>query len=108
MQFEITRFDKAIMFTQALNLPVPLRYLRIRRKQKLFQQNRIVGKGFWHGNHAVDYTDSGYKARRQNLMRTVAPEVKTIQQPVQFLNCQHYRLVVIVGRGFESLGLQAF
>ena len=36
-------------------------------------------------------------------MRTVAPEIKTVEQPVQFLN----RFVAGIGRGFETLGLRA-
>jgi len=40
-------------------------------------------------------------------MWAVAPEVKTIQQPVQFLNGQHDGLVSDVGRCFETFGLQA-
>ena len=40
-------------------------------------------------------------------MRAVAPEVKTIQQPVQLLNGHHDGLVSDVGRCFETFGLQA-
>ena len=40
-------------------------------------------------------------------MRTVAPEIKTVEQPVQFLNRQHDGFVGGIGRGFETLGLQA-
>jgi len=40
-------------------------------------------------------------------MGAVAPEVKTIQQPVQFLNGHHDGLVSDVGRGFETFRLQA-
>ena len=40
-------------------------------------------------------------------MRAVAPEVETVEQPVQFLDCQDNRLVAGFGRCFESLGLQA-
>lgn len=41
-------------------------------------------------------------------MRAVAPQVETIQQPVQFLNRQHNGLVLIIGRCFEPLGIQSF
>jgi len=40
-------------------------------------------------------------------MRTVAPEIKTVEQPVQFLNRQHDGFVGSIGRGFETLELQA-
>ncbi len=41
-------------------------------------------------------------------MRAVAPEIKTVKQPVQFLNRQHDGFVCLIGRCFETLGLQAF
>ena len=41
--------------------------------------NRIIREVFGHGNHAVDYTDSGDETRNQNLMRTVAPEVEAVE-----------------------------
>jgi hypothetical protein len=47
-------------------------------KQSL-EQNRVVRKVFGHGNHALDYTESGDESRRQNLMQTVAPQIKTVQ-----------------------------
>ncbi|MNL52847.1 hypothetical protein D3C87_1760520 [compost metagenome] len=40
-------------------------------------------------------------------MRTVAPEVKAIEHPVEFLDGQNDRLVGGVRRCFESLGLEA-
>ncbi len=40
-------------------------------------------------------------------MRTVAPQVKTVEQPVQFLDAQYDGFVGGLGRGFETLGLQA-
>ncbi len=40
-------------------------------------------------------------------MRTVAPKIKTVEQPVQFLNRQHDGFVCLIGRCFETLGLQA-
>ena len=46
--------------------------------KQLFEQNRVVRKVFGHGNHALDYTESGDESRRQNLMRTVAPQIKTV------------------------------
>lgn len=39
-------------------------------------------------------------------MRTVAPEVKAIEHPVEFLNRQDNRFVGGVWRCFESFGLQ--
>ncbi|MNJ57492.1 hypothetical protein D3C77_530810 [compost metagenome] len=56
--------------------------------KQLLEQNRIVREVFGHGNHAADYTESGDVSRCQNLMRTVAPEVEAVEQPVQFLNGQ--------------------
>ena len=41
-------------------------------------------------------------------MRTVAPQIKTVEQPVQFLNRQHDGFVGDVGRSFEMFGLQTF
>jgi len=41
-------------------------------------------------------------------MRTVAPEIKTVEQPVQLLDAEDNRLVRGIGRRFEALGLQAF
>lgn len=40
-------------------------------------------------------------------MRTVAPEIKTVEQPVQFLNRQHDGFICLIGGCFETLGLQA-
>lgn len=40
-------------------------------------------------------------------MRTVAPEVKAIEQPIEFLDGQNDRLVGGVRRCFESFGLEA-
>ena len=41
-------------------------------------------------------------------MWTVAPQIKTIEQPVQFLDRQHVSLVGVIGRYFETFGLKAF
>lgn len=41
-------------------------------------------------------------------MRTVAPEIKTVEQPVQLLDAQYDGFVGGVRRRFEPLGLQAF
>ena len=57
--------------------------------KQLLEQNRIAREVFGHGNHAADYTESGDVSRRQNLMRTVAPEVEAVEEPVQFLNGQY-------------------
>ena len=42
-----------------------------------------------------------------NLMWTVAPKIKTVDQPIQFLDAQHDGLVAGVGRCFKTLGFQA-
>jgi hypothetical protein len=41
-------------------------------------------------------------------MRTVAPEIKTVEQPGQLLDAQYDSFVGGVRRRFEPLGLQAF
>lgn len=56
--------------------------------KQLLEQNRVVREVFGHGNHAADYTESGDVSRRQNLMWTIAPQVKTVEQPVEFLHSQ--------------------
>ncbi|WP_437180832.1 hypothetical protein [Pseudomonas mandelii] len=56
----------------------------------------------------MDYTESGDKSRCQNLMWTVAPQIKTIEQPVQFLDRQHDGFVGVIGRCFEAFGFKAF
>src|SRR5690606_29158105 len=56
--------------------------------QYLLEQNGIIWKIFGQGIHALDYTESGDESRRQNLVRPVAPEVKTIEHPVEFLDAQ--------------------
>lgn len=48
-------------------------------RKHLLEQYGFIGEVFGHGNHAVDYTESGDKSRCQNLMRAIAPEVKTIE-----------------------------
>ena len=48
-------------------------------QQQLLEQNRVVGKGFGHGQHAVDYTGSGHETWGQHLVRAVAPEVDAVQ-----------------------------
>lgn len=40
-------------------------------------------------------------------MRTIAPQIKAVEQPVQFLDGQHDGLVGGIGRCFKTLGLQA-
>ncbi len=47
--------------------------------KQLLEQNRIVREGFGHGDHAADYTESGNETRGQNLMRTVTPEIETVE-----------------------------
>lgn len=51
----------------------------LRLKQQLLERFRIVRKLFGHKNHAVDYTDSGDETRGQHLVRTIAPQVETVQ-----------------------------
>lgn len=33
-------------------------------------------EGFGHADRALDYTESGAESRSQNVMRTVAPQIK--------------------------------
>lgn len=73
----------------------------------LLEQLEIIGKVFGHGVHALDYTESGHKSRRQNLMRSITPEVKTVEHPVELLDGQDDRLVGHIRCCLESLGLQA-
>ncbi|WP_423242179.1 hypothetical protein, partial [Pseudomonas viridiflava] len=80
---------------------------RLHLRKHLLEQLEIVGKVVGHGFHALDYTESGHESRRQNLMGTVTPEVKTVEQPVQFLNVQDNCLVRHVRQCFKTLGLQA-
>lgn len=40
-------------------------------------------------------------------MRTITPQTKTVEQPVQFLERQHDCFIADVGRGFETFGLEA-
>ena len=40
-------------------------------------------------------------------MRAVAPEVKTVEQPVQLLDAEDNRYVRVIGGCFETLGFQA-
>lgn len=41
-------------------------------------------------------------------MWTVAPQIKTIEQPVQLLDRQHDGFVGVIGRCFEAFGFKAF
>lgn len=41
-------------------------------------------------------------------MWTVAPQIKTIEQPVQLLDRQHDGFVGVIGRYFEAFGFKAF
>ncbi|ALU62485.1 hypothetical protein ACA40_22415 [Pseudomonas syringae pv. lapsa] len=50
---------------------------------------------------------SGDESWSLNLMRTVAPQIKAVEHPVQFLNRQYNRLVAYIRRCFEALGFQA-
>jgi len=40
-------------------------------------------------------------------MWTVAPQIKTIEQPVQLLDRQHDGFVGVIGRRFEAFGFKA-
>ena len=73
----------------------------------MLEQNGIIWKIFVQGIHALHYTESGDESRRQNLVRPVAPEVKALDHPVEFLDAQNDRLVGGVRRCFESFGLEA-
>jgi hypothetical protein len=55
---------------------------------------------------ALDYTGSGHEARPPNLVRTVAPQVDAVEQPVQFIHRQLNGLVTGIRPGLEPLGLQ--
>src|SRR5690554_1543731 len=50
---------------------------------------------------------SGYITRPQDLVRAVAPQVKTVQHPVQLLGGQLDGIIADIWRCFETLGLQA-
>src|SRR5690606_15076694 len=56
---------------------------------------------------ALDYTGSGHEPRRQYLVRTIAPQVNSVEQPVQFVNRQFDGLVACIGLGLEALGFQS-
>ena len=104
---EQTLKQERILFFQANNFSlIQLTFVEHLPKH-LLEQHGIIWKIFGQGIHALDYTESGYESRRQNLMRTVAPEVKAIEHPVEFLDGQNDRLVGGVGRCFESFGLEA-
>ena len=51
---------------------------------------------------------SGQKPWSQKLVWRVAPQVKSIQQPIQLLNRQHSGVVDILRRSFKALGLETF
>lgn len=55
---------------------------------------------------AVDYTGSGHETRRQYLVRTVAPQVDAVEQPVQLIDRQLDGLVAGIGLGLEAFGFQ--
>ena len=76
-------------------------------KQQLLEQNRNIRKVIGQSNHGPDYTGSCHVARRQYLMRTITPELKTVEQPVEFLDRQNDRLVGGIWRYFEAVGRQA-
>ena len=48
-------------------------------KQQLLEQNGIIRRGVGQANQGPDYTGSGYIAWSQNLMRAIAPKVKTVE-----------------------------
>jgi hypothetical protein len=66
----------------------------------------VVAKGFEHGNHAVDYTDSSHEARRNLLVRLVTPEVDALQELSEFPHSQPDGVVARIRLGLEPLGLK--
>lgn len=48
-------------------------------KQPLLEQNGVVREIIGQRNHDPDYTGSGDVEWGQNLMRTIAPQVKTVE-----------------------------
>jgi hypothetical protein len=75
----------------------------------LLERCRVIGKVVGPGNHGPGYTQSSNKSRRQYLMWTVAALVKTVKQPVQFLDAQYDGFVSDVGAVYatSSLGCKA-
>lgn len=51
--------------------------------KQLFERHRVVRTIFGRRNHALDYTESRYESRLQNLMGAVTPEAKTAGHPVE-------------------------
>lgn len=47
--------------------------------KQLLEQYSVVRKVFEHGIHALNYTESSDESRRQNMMQTVAPQIKPVQ-----------------------------
>ena len=90
---EQTLKQEGILLFEPNNLSLVQLTLVEHLPKHLLEQNGIIWKIFGQGIHALDYTESGYESRRQNLMRTVAPEVKAIEHPVEFLDGQNDRLV---------------
>lgn len=64
------------------------------------------GRGAGTAIMAVDYTGSGHETRRQYLVRTVAPQVDAVEQPVQLIDRQLDGLVAGIGLGLEAFGFQ--
>ncbi|MNR22191.1 hypothetical protein D3C85_1391320 [compost metagenome] len=75
----------------------------------MLERCRVIGKVVGPGNHGPDYTQSRDKSGRKNLIWTVAPQVKTVEQPVQFLDAQYDGFVSDVGAVYatSSLGCKA-
>ena len=104
---EQTLAQQRVFFFQMNNAPLVRFALKQHLLEQLLEQRRVVRKIFGHRNHALDYTESGHESRRQNLMWSVTPEIKTVEHPVEFLDGQDNRFVHHVGRRFETFGLQA-
>gem|GEM_PF-3599973 len=81
------------LFFQIDDMPLVDRTLDHLLRKQLLEQDRVIRKVIGQWNHGPDYTGSGNETGCQNLMRTVAPEVETIQYPVQFLHRQYDGLV---------------
>ena len=80
---------------------------RLHLRKHLLEMLKILGEVLGHGIHALDYPESGHESRRQSLMGTITPEVKTVEHLVEFLDSQDNCFVRHVGRRLETFGLQS-
>lgn len=67
------------LFFQVEDMPFIDGALLQQLRKQLLEQYGIVRKVIGHGNHGPDYTGSGDETWRQNLMGTIAPEVKAVE-----------------------------